>query len=88
MTARRHMAVWDAAKAAAEDDMTVAIISDCPDAIGLLGTLSECASTIRLAGETVYIGMSHRAFAEQALRDAEAAAHRVLTAIKEYEARQ
>ncbi|MDE2107367.1 MAG: hypothetical protein KGL39_59780 [Patescibacteria group bacterium] len=58
-----------------------------PDAIDLFGTLLDAASTIKLAGETVYAcGTGHPAFSEQALRDARSAATKVLVEISKYEA--
>lgn len=58
-----------------------------PDDIDLWGTLLDAASTIKLAGETVYAcGTGHPAFSEQAIRDARSAATKVLVELSKYEA--
>ena len=58
-----------------------------PDDLDLFGTLLDAASTIKLAGETVYAcGNGHPAFSAQAIRDARSAATKVLVELSKYEA--
>ena len=64
-----------------------ASLSAAPDEIDLFGTLLDAASTIKLAGETVYAcGTGHPAFSAQAIRDARSAATKVLVELSKYEA--